>query len=204
VYTEVFSPYEEAAIMMQDYHNELLFQRNTGFSQPYYHRHDWMELQNGQVKPFLKTYYNTFSGISDRETYSFWEHYYHVSSHKTHEEAWFLMQTRWMLYLEEGRTLKLLPGIPRNWMSNGQCIRLRNAASYFGSFNLTVNSSVKSNTIEATIECNSGRPPERIRIRLPHPEGLWAKSASGGTYDAATETVTIDFYKGSASVKLLF
>ncbi len=204
VYTEVLSPHEEAAKMMQDYYNELLFQRNTGFSQPYYHRHDWMELQNGQVKPFLKTYYNTFAGISDRETYSFWEHYYHVSSHKTHEEAWFLMQTRWMLYMEEGKTLKLLQGIPRNWMNNGQCIKLKNAASYFGLFNLDVNSSVKSNTIEATIECNSDRPPDRIQIRLPHPEGLRAKSVSGGTYDANTETVTIDSFNGYANVKLVF
>ena len=30
---------------------------------------------------------------------------------KTHEEAEFLMQTRWMLYMEEGETLKLLRGV---------------------------------------------------------------------------------------------
>jgi hypothetical protein len=51
------------------------------------------------VKPFLKTYYNPFSALADRETYTFWEHLYKVSVHKTHEEAWFLMETRWMLYL---------------------------------------------------------------------------------------------------------
>ena len=36
---------------------------------------------------------------------------YRVSQHKTHEEAWFLMETRWMLYMEEGDTLSLLKTI---------------------------------------------------------------------------------------------
>ena len=38
---------------------------------------------------------------------------------KTHEEGWFLMQTRWMLYLEDGDRLRLLPGIPRRWLAAG-------------------------------------------------------------------------------------
>ena len=36
---------------------------------------------------FLKAYYNPFAGLADRETYTFWEHYFHASPHKTHEEA---------------------------------------------------------------------------------------------------------------------
>ena len=75
--------------------------RNAGFSQPYYCRHDWIHLKRDEVKQYLKTYYNQFTALQDRETYTFWEHYYGVSQHKTHEEAWFLMQTRWMLWHEE-------------------------------------------------------------------------------------------------------
>ncbi len=89
----------------------------------------------GMVKPFLKTYYNTFSALADRETYTFWEHLYHASPHKTHEEAWFLMETRWMLYMEDGSTLRLLNTIPREWMEDGKTIELNDVQSYFGPLN---------------------------------------------------------------------
>ena len=110
VFCEVLDPEEQASRMLLSYHSDLFYQRNAAFSQPYYSRHNWVQLKLGMVKPFLKTYYNTFSALADRETYTFWEHLYKVSVHKTHEEAWFLMETRWMLYMEEGQSLNLLSG----------------------------------------------------------------------------------------------
>ena len=85
--------------------------RNVAFSQPYYSRHDWVHLRRGETKAFLKDYYNSVAGLADRDTYTFWEHFFHQSPHKTHEEAWFLMQTRWMLYMEHGDTLEHWTGI---------------------------------------------------------------------------------------------
>jgi hypothetical protein len=143
------------------------------------------------VKAFLKTYYNGFAGLADRETYSFWEHYFYASPHKTHEEGWFLMQTRWMLYMEDGDTLNLLSGIPRAWLENGKTVGFENAASYFGPISLTVHSDVNNNRITATIACDPDRKPNTIRLRLPHPQYSRAKHASAGTYDPETETVTI-------------
>ena len=78
-----------------------------------------MHLRRGEVKPFLKSYYNTVAGLADRDTYTFWEHYFGASPHKTHEEAWFLMDSRWMLYMERGEGLDLLPGIPRDYLQAG-------------------------------------------------------------------------------------
>ena len=72
---------------------------------------------------------------SDRETYSFWEHLFKCSSHKTHEEAQFLMDTRCMLYLENGDTLDIFKVIPRKWMEDGKKIQLHNVVSYFGRLN---------------------------------------------------------------------
>jgi len=34
------------------------------------------------------------------------------------------MQTRWMLYLEDGETLKLLSGVPRKWLEDGKSIKV--------------------------------------------------------------------------------
>jgi len=100
VLQEVLNPNEEVVSFMLNYHNELMTTRNVAFSQPYYSPHPFVHLKRDEVKPFLKAYYNGFSSLADRETYTFWEHYFHASPHKTHEEAWFLMQTRWMLYME--------------------------------------------------------------------------------------------------------
>ena len=132
MFQEVIDPDEPAAKRLLNYHTDNYYLRNAAFSQPYYSRHAWVELERGRVKPFLKTYYNTFAGLADRETYTFWEHYYHVSPHKTHEEGWFLMQTRWMLWMEKEDTLNLLPGIPRAWFEEGKRIELENIATYFG------------------------------------------------------------------------
>ena len=204
VFCEVLKPEDPLSGMMLDYHSELFYQYNAAFSQPYYSRHNWVQLKLGLIKPFLKTYYNTFSALADRETYTFWEHLFQVSAHKTHEEGWFLMETRWMLYLEEGETLKLLSAIPRKWMEDGKQIRLDNVVSYFGPLSLEVNSKINAGYIEASITCNSVSKPREIQIRLPHPEGKKAVKVTGGVYNAENETVMIHGFTGSAHLKVEF
>jgi hypothetical protein len=202
VFCEVLDPKEKASEILLKYHSELFFQRNAAFSQPYYSRHNWLQLKLGMVKPFLKTYYNTFSALADRNTYTFWEHLYKVSVHKTHEEAWFLMQTRWMLYMEEGETLKLLSGAPGKWFEDGCRIEVKNAASYFGPVSFSVHSNVAENYINATVECNSDRRPDEVKIRLPHPDGKRPSGVTGGEYDKATESVIIKPFTGKADVRI--
>lgn len=121
----------------------------------------------------------TFAGMADRETYTFWEHAHQVSPHKTHEEAWFLMQTRWMLYMEDGDTLNLLSGIPRAWLEVGNNININNAVSYFGKLSFSVIAS-NENQIIANILSESDRLPEKVTIRLPHPKGIKAIKCIGG------------------------
>src|SRR5439155_11961872 len=98
-FQEVLGPEEPATTFLLSFHNELMTKRNAVFSQPYYSRHPIVHLRRGEVKPFLKAYYNTVASLADRQTYTFWEHYFGASPHKTHEEGWFLMDTRWMLYM---------------------------------------------------------------------------------------------------------
>ena len=204
VFQEVIEPDEQAAEFMLSYQSELMYLRNVGFSQPYYSRHPYIHLRRGEAKRFLKAYYNTFASMADRETYSFWEHYYHESPHKTHEEAWFLMQTRWMLYMEEAETLNLLRGVPRSWLERGKRIELKRVASYFGPLSLAVVSKLDQGIIEAQITCTSDRKPKCVEIRLPHPEEKKAISVEGGTYSADMETVTVQKFNGRAIVRAFF
>jgi len=204
IFQEVIDPREPAASFLLSSHNELMTIRNAAFSQPYYSRHDWVHLARGEVKPFLKTYYNTVASLADRETYTFWEHYFGASPHKTHEEGWFLMQTRWMLYREKGDTLSFLPGIARRQLAGGQRIDLEGVATYFGPATLHVETSADQRRIVARVMCNTDRRPRAVELRLPHPAGLRPTQVAGGIYDPATETVRLDPFNGRADVELVF
>lgn len=114
------------------------------------------------------------------------------------------METRWMLYMEEGDTLNLLKTIPRAWMEDGKEISLDGVKSYFGSVKLSAKSSVNRGFIEAVIECREDRKPGTVTIRLPHPESKRPSRVAGGVYDPEKETITIENFSGSAQIRLDF
>ncbi|MFC3802568.1 hypothetical protein [Cohnella sp. GCM10012308] len=205
VFQEVVDSEEDASSFMLNYHHELMCTRNVALSQPYYSIHPWVHLKRGEVKPFLKAYYNGFAGLADRETYTFWEHFWHASPHKTHEEGWFLMQTRWMLYMEDGEErLNLLPGIPSKWLESGNVIELDGIATYFGPVSLHVESHLDRKEIVAKVVCRSDRKPNTVSIRLPHPEGAIPASVMGGTYAASRQNVLVEGFDGEAEITLRF
>ncbi len=204
VFCEVIDPDDRAATYLLNYHRDLFYDKNVAFSQPYYSRHDWLQLKRGMIKPFLKTYYTQLAALADRETYSFWEHFYHVSSHKTHEEGWFLMATRWMLMMEDEDTLNLLKGIPRKWLDNNEVIEVNNASTYFGNLSFRVESHIADKNITIRINVDPQRRPARIVVRLPHPSGIKATRVDGGTYNPQTETVTIESQKETLNIKVFF
>ncbi|MBT9137876.1 MAG: hypothetical protein DDT31_00418 [Syntrophomonadaceae bacterium] len=177
---------------------------NAALSQPYYCRHDFAHIKRGEVKAFLKTYYNQLTALQDRETYTFWEHYYHCSEHKTHEQGWFLMQTRWMLYLEDGNDLLLLGAVPRKWLENGRKITLDGVKSYFGPLYLEVRSELEKGKIKVFFRCGSDKLPDNVRIRLPHPDNRRAFKCSGGTYSPETEMLTLKVIDSKAAAVLSF
>jgi hypothetical protein len=203
-FSEVLDPGEPLSAELLQAHQELYTVANAALTQPYYCRHDWLHLQRGEVKAFLKTFYNQFTALQDRETYTFWEHYFHASQHKTHEEAWFLMQVRWMLYLEQGCELNLFPGIPRAWLQAGRTIRADRVASYFGSLSFEAAMAPDENVIRARVRVEGDRRPKTVRFRLPHPRGLAPARVTGGLHDPATETLLVPDFTGEAVVELRF
>ncbi len=196
---EVVRPDELYGDFIMRSFSELFYLRNVAFSQPYYSPHPYAHLKRGEVKAFLKEYYTNVSSLADRETYTFWEHYHHASPHKTHEEGWFLMRSRWMLYMEDGDTLDLLPGIPRVWLENGKQIIVRGMMTYFGPLHLKVKADVSIGRISVSVKIDAplSRLPKKLKIRLPHPNMLKASGTSAGEYCPRSETVTIDNFNGS-------
>ena len=178
---EVLDPADPVTTELLEFSADLLFHDNTAFSQPYYSPHLLTHLRRGEVGAFLRTYYTMLTSLADPETYSFWEHYFHASPHKTHEEAWFLMQTRWMLYLENETELRLFPGIPRRWLAPGEQISLNGVRSYFGPLTAHAEVDPTGSLITVDIELDPDRHPEMMSVRLPHPSGRRARSITRGS-----------------------
>jgi hypothetical protein len=178
IFCEILDPREMEAGFLVASHYEHMLQDGVAFSQPYYSRHPIIHLWRGEARAFLRSYYRAMAGLADRQTYSFWEHYFGASPHKTHEEGWFLMETRWMLYRETGATLHLFSGIPRAWLRHGQVADVRDAQSYFGRLDARVTSGVDDGWIEARVRCPDGaaRGLTTLAIRLPHPHGRKAST----------------------------
>jgi hypothetical protein len=204
VFQEVIDPRSTEGTFALQAHDELMTDRNVAFSQPYYSRHPILHLRRGEVNAFTKAFYSAAASLADRETYTFWEHYFHASPHKTHEEAWFLMENRWRLYLEDGETLSVLPGIPRAYLEDGKRIEVDGMKSYFGPIRLSVRSELAQRRIVAHVECRSDHGPRRVKLRLPHPRGLKAVAVRGGRYRPGDEAVLIEPFTGQADVALEF
>jgi len=203
-FQEVLDPQEPMTEEILRMHSELMLRDNVAFTQPYYSRHPWVHLQRGETKAFLQAWYGAVAALADRETYTFTEHFFPASSHKTHEEAWFLMETRWMLYLEQGDTLRLLAGIPRAWLEPSSHIAVEKAGSYYGELSFEVTVSPDGKTVRAVIDCPGDRCPQVVELRVPHPSEKPASSVEGGVYDAATETIRIHAFTGHAEVTVRF
>lgn len=186
--------------------SELDFLDNTAFSQPYYSPHPYTHLLKGEVKPFLKEFYSLVSALADRETYTFWEHLYQVSPHKTHEEGWFLMRCRWMLFLDTFGELKLLPGVPRKWLENGKEISFCGMNSRFGKLSVCAKSEVSLGRISVKVKLDAAkdRIPSEISVRVPHPDSMRATAVSMGEYCAKTETVYLSNFTGEAEFTLTY
>lgn len=204
MFAGVVDPASVEGGMLLKYNRDIFLQGNSAFSQPYYSRHNTIQARLGMVKPFLDTYYTTVASHFDHETGTFWEHYFRLSPHKTHEESNFLMETRNMLWMEDGDALHLFRVIPRVWMENGKEIILDGVRSYFGKLSVNLKSKLSEGVLEAEIDCPSEYGPKTVRIRMPHPEGKKAISVEGGVYDPETETVEIFDFSGHANVRLAF
>ena len=109
-----------------------------------------------------------------------------------------------MLYIEDGDTLKFLPGIPRAWLKDGYVIELDQVATYFGKASLRVESRLKERSIHATVRCDSRHAPRRVHIRIPHPSGQHPVAVTGGTYSEATETIRIESFTGAADLRVSY
>lgn len=170
-----------------------------GFSkvQPYYTRNAEVYALRDDVKPFLRTYFNSIASLVNPEVMTFWEHFRHSGAwDKTHETGYFLYQTRQMLVMERGRTLWLAPLIPTEWLQHGRELIASNCPTRFGPVSYRISSQVDAGRIEVAVTAPRRDRPEAIVIRLRHPEGrrldrVEVNGRPHDRFDADQEIITL-------------
>jgi hypothetical protein len=150
-----------------------------GFSkvQPYYTRNCEVYALRDDVKPFLRSYFNTIAAMLNPEVLTLWEHFHHSGAwDKTHETGYFLHQTRTMLVTERGDQLWLAPFTTSNWLKDGQMLSVSNAPTRFGPVSYRLESHIAQGCIRASIQPPTRGTPSRIVLRLRHPDGSQIRS----------------------------
>jgi hypothetical protein len=179
--------------------NEADWFNRGGFAklQPHYARTSDIHALRDDVKPFVRTYFNTLPVLLNKENLTFWEHMNNGGAWcKTYESAWFLQMTRTMLLTERGDELWLAPFVTNHWMRHGMRVSVRNAPTRFGLVGYTLRSAVAEGRIEAVIDAPTRNPPARLVLRVRHPDGkpMRAVTVDGhphADFDPAAEVIRL-------------
>ncbi len=187
---EVFAPFEKQVQWMADYLEDVQFMKDyaTGYileesvndwfdragypkAQPYYGRYPELCAKRDDVKAFVRSYFNQLAPMYNREDLSFYENPGASVWNKTHETGHFLQQTHLMFLTARDNDLWLAPFVTNNWMKDGMVVEIKDAPSFFGKTGYRIESHVNSGYIEANVYPPDRKTPERIVIRLRHPDG---------------------------------
>lgn len=170
-----------------------------GFSkvQPYYTRNVEVYAMRDDIKPFIRSYFNTIPSLLNTEILSFWEHFNGVGGwNKTHETGYFLHQTRLMLLQERGDELWLAPFVTRNWLKHGMSVSVQRAPTQFGPVGYRIDSSVNDGHIDVAIDPPTRDAVARLVVRLRHPDErpmqrVTVNGVEHGDFDAAAEIIRL-------------
>jgi len=141
-------------------------------------------LWRDDIKHFLRAYFNGFASAFYPEIRMCNEHslpelgYPRGDHFKSSDEAQSTYWLRLMFVREAGPNLYLGQAIPRYWLSHGQRVAIRNAPSNFGVLSFTLESQSDEGQIKALVEAPQRNAPERIFLRLRHPDGARIKSVT--------------------------
>ncbi|MHB1455486.1 MAG: NPCBM/NEW2 domain-containing protein [Armatimonadota bacterium] len=181
-----------------------------GFSklQPYYTRNADIYAARDDIKPYIRTCFNTFFPMLSTETLALWEHFNAQGGwNKTHETGWMLQQIRMMLVQERGDELWLAPFVTNNWLKNCMKIAIDNAPTYFGRVSYKIESHVSEGYIEAEIMPPTRDKMKSLVLRLRHPNGKKIKSLvvngkQSKTFDNELDIIRLKPSTGKISVRV--
>ena len=183
-----------------------------GFSkvQPYLSRHPLIYAMRDEVKPFIRSYFNSVLSTLNMEDLFLWEHFKAYGGWNcVGMTGYFLEQTRMMFVMERGEELWLAPLVTNNWLKDGEKIDVTHMPTNFGPVSYKIRSSVAKGFIEAEIDAPDRKRPSGIVIRLRHPEGKKIRSVEVNDrvhtdYDPEQDCVKIREFGKKIKIKAVY
>lgn len=175
-----------------------------GFSmQPNLLLHPVIYLWRDDIKHFLRAYFNSFAVGFYPDTYMLTEHPLPTMADwkgdhfKTSDEANSAYFLRLMLIQEQGGDLFLGKAIPREWLRDGETIRIERALTYFGKVSYEIQSRAANGEITMSLKPPRRNPPEHIIVRFRHPEckpirGVRIDGEAYYDFDVTRETIHLN------------
>ena len=143
---------------------------------------DRVFLERGESERAVRTLFNNFAQNLYRDVNCFTEHPITDFGigfgpfYKTPDEAQFIVNLRNHLLLETGDTLRLLPGVPRDWLASGKTLSFERMATFFGP--IGVNVTVGPKEIELTMRAEWRKAPGTLAVCLRTPDRKTPASVS--------------------------
>lgn len=155
-----------------------------------------------QVEHFLRAFFNGFAACWRADIRAMTEHPLPTLADwagdhfKTSDEAMVAMWLRMMFIQEDGDTLYLGRGLPREWLGSEEGIAIRNAATHFGPMSFEMRWVDGAERIIAQVDPPRRKPPARTMLRFRHPEkarliGVTVNGRAMETFDAEKEWVEL-------------
>jgi hypothetical protein len=92
--------------------------------------------------------------------------------------AWFELYRNMLVRELDDGSLLLLQATPRKWLADGRHIEVKRAPTHYGDISFTIESRAGSGSLVATIDMPKRRPPEKLFVRLRHPEAKPIRSVT--------------------------
>lgn len=128
---------------------------------------------------------------------------------KSPDEAQFLVWLRSFLVREEDDTLWICQGAPRSWYTGEKSFKGSGLASTFGKLDFAIRFHKHTDEIHASVTLTARKTPEKICLRLRHPEGkpmqrVTINGQAHALFDPEKELVTLHALTGTVEVVAYF
>jgi len=208
----------EAEWILKDFEDNLYISERYGYAIPAFDRF-WFSrggfsmqanllggplayLYRDEIRHYLRAYFNAFASAFYPEVRMCNEHSlpelgYPAGDHfKSSDEAQSTYWLRLMFVHERDGRLYLGQAIPRYWLRDGRTVAIERACTHFGELSLRIRSHAGSGRIEAVLDPPSRNSPERILLRLRHPDAspMQAVTVNGKAherFDATREWIVL-------------
>ncbi|HAK94425.1 MAG TPA: hypothetical protein DCM87_05350 [Planctomycetes bacterium] len=189
---EVVAPHDPLVTwMLDDLEDRIFFSRQSGYNVAD-HETAWFErggvtlqpclldtpivyMARDEVEAALRAFWNSYALLiyPDARCLAEWAPAFGRGGgplYKTSDEARFAMWLRQLLIWEDGDTLRLCRGMPREWLRGSARTAVANAPTVFGITSFRIEADADGRRIRAIVTPPARTPPRELWLRLRHPE----------------------------------